>query len=254
MAGGSFDDAISRDILSLEELVSSIAEVSPSFPGAAEVTSSLDLLAWDAPNDLDGLLTHVFGTLRFQGNRRHYYAASNSLIHRVIERRKGNPLSLSVVAELIAGRVGCRLQIIGMPGHVLLADEANQTWFDPFNGGGLLDLDGCADIYERLFPGEQFDPGSLRPMYPLDVAARTLQNLRVAFLRSGDVSSLVDVLRLRVKLPRPDHQDRLDLANVLGALGRFEEAAEQHEILTRLRPADADRHQQAARRQRARSN
>lgn len=251
---GALSDVFSEPAPALDAVVIAVASIGSDFVSADSVLITLEAFATDAPTDHDGLLEHVFGTLGFRGNVERYYDHSNSLIHRVLERRLGNPLSLAVVATEIGRRAGVFLQPVGMPGHVLLTDETNSRWFDPFAGGRGMDLDACATRFERLFPDTAFNPELLEPMTPLAVASRMLLNLRTSALRAGDASFLADVLSYRLQLPNAGVSDRIDLANVLAALGRHEQSAEQHEILAALRPDAAEKHERAAFRQRAHNN
>ncbi len=59
---------------------------------------------------------------------------------------------------------------------------------------------------------------------------------------------------LAVALPHSSATERYELAAVLGALGRVDLAAEQHELLVELDPARADDHRRAVLRHRARRN
>lgn len=254
MDPGRLADLLADGSTHLDRVVAAVASVGDDFPGEAVIVEHLDRLADDTPADERELVAHVFGALGFRGNTERYYAASNSLIHHVLDRRIGNPLSLAVVASEIGRRCGVELPLVGMPGHVLLGSGTGRGWFDPFAGGRDMDLDDCEAVFCRLFPDQAFVADCLEPMDAGSVAARMLQNLRVAYLRVGDVAKLARVLRLRVQLPNQHIRDRVDLANVLGSLGRFDEAAVEHDLLAQLVPEDAEKHEMAALRQRARNN
>ncbi len=254
MDGRRLNALLSDPAATLDRVAAAVSAIGPDFPGESEVVSTLDELAEGAPSDTEGLLGHVFGSLGFRGNSESFYETDNSLIHRVLERRRGNPLSLAIVAAEIGRRRGLALEPVGMPGHVLLGDGSGQRWFDAFAGGRELDMDECAEVFTRLFPGRLFDAGTLHPMTALAIATRNLQNLRLAAIRTGHLGFLASVLRLCVSLPGSVARDQNDLAKVLGALGRFEEAAEHHDQLAEMHPADADHHRRAAVRHRARNN
>jgi hypothetical protein len=81
-----------------------------------------------------------------------------------------------------------------------------------------------------------------------------LQNLRLIHLRAGDPSRLIPVLALRAELPVSTLADQVELASVLGRMGRHEAAAVQRERLARLDPAQAAAHLRAAYLHRAHRN
>jgi regulator of sirC expression with transglutaminase-like and TPR domain len=76
----------------------------------------------------------------FRGNTEHYADPLNSFLDQVLARRKGLPITLSIVYLLVADRIGLSLEPIGLPGHFLVGCYAEDLPFyiDPFNGGRLL--------------------------------------------------------------------------------------------------------------------
>ncbi len=172
-------------------------------------------------NSPSAVVRHVFDGLGFLGNTTRYYDPSNSLIHKVLSRRIGNPLSLAIVAAELSRRVDGTLTVVGFPGHVLIGDDEHPSrWFDPFLGGAALDLAGCRSLLARMRPGEAFHPSMVRPATVVEVARRILNNLEVAYRRTGDVSRLIAVLELRLGLPTAGHGERRQLAHTLIAAGR----------------------------------
>ena len=86
---------------------------------------------------LNRVLFHEHG---FHGNTEHYADPLNSFLDQVLTRRKGLPITLSIVYLLVADRIGLSLEPIGLPGHFLIGCYAEDLPFyiDPFNGGRLL--------------------------------------------------------------------------------------------------------------------
>jgi regulator of sirC expression with transglutaminase-like and TPR domain len=193
----------------------------------------LDALADTCPvPTLDGLVTHLFHDLGFAGNSADYYDPDNSYLDRVVDRRLGIPITLSVLAIVVGRRLGVPLAGVGMPGHFLLRDKVDPTLFvDPFVGGRFLDADGCVGIFRSLHgPDAPFDLRFLDAVDPHVIVARMLANLRSVFISRGDRSSMLWVLRLRTLLPGATPEDRADFAGCLAATGRFGEAAEQYDV------------------------
>ncbi len=86
---------------------------------------------------LNRVLFHEHG---FHGNTEHYADPLNSFLDQVLIRRKGIPLSLSLVYLLVAERIGLSLEPVGLPGHFLVGcySEDVPFYIDPFNAGRLL--------------------------------------------------------------------------------------------------------------------
>ena len=250
---------LSEEAPRLDQVLSVIATVEDDRPIAAieaEVVHQLDQLgeSCPAPDTMD-ILNHIYGTMGFSGDVADYYDPANSLINRVIERRRGIPLTLAAIAAEVGRRVGADLRPIGMPGHVLLGEGPEPThWFDPFNRGAQLGYDDCRLLFGRFHTIEAFNPSMLRPMTAEGVAIRTLNNLRVAYMKRGTASMTIPVLEMRANMASADVADRLDLANLLTSLGRMERAAEEYETLASADPERREAYLQRATACRAHNN
>ena len=257
-AARRLDELLATEGRSLDRVLAGVAAVDPGGPPSEEsVVTALDDIAEACPDGADtaAVLRHVFGTEGFTGDRIDYHDPANSLIHRVLERRRGIPLSLAAVAAEVARRRQRDLRPVGLPGHVLLGEGPDpDRWYDPFGGGATLDVDGCRTLFGRFHPIEAFQPSMLAPMRPEAVAIRTLTNLRVAWMRRGEASHLIPVLELRANMASADLGDRLELARLLAALGRNDRAAAEFDRLAELDPRDAERHRARALALRARFN
>lgn len=198
---------------------------------------------------VEALRDHLFDTAGFEGDRATYGDAANSLLPLVLDRRRGVPITLAVVAMEVGRRCGVGLEGIGMPGHFLVRSrDEPQRYLDVFDGGRDLDRAGCRRIFEALHEGAAWDDSYLEPVTPQMVLVRILANLAGAHRRSGDRSGLCWALTLRMALPGASDRERRELAVVLGASGRFVEAADALEAL------GEDRDREAATRLRARLN
>jgi regulator of sirC expression with transglutaminase-like and TPR domain len=164
--------------------------------------ADLDELAAACPTPTrDGVMTWLFGSGRFTGDRDDYHGWRNSCLDQVLDRKCGMPISLSVVAVEVARRVGVALVGVGMPGHFLVGDGADPTWYaDPFNGRTALTEADCRALYESM-GGGRWSPSMLAPTPNRLVVARMLNNLRAACQRDTDLVRLAIVMQLRQQLP-----------------------------------------------------
>lgn len=263
-AAHRLSELLTQAPVSLDRVMATVASVAPDPPDEAEVVAQFDQLAQQLTDDLaaakrdrttETVLGYVYGQLGFVGNATDYYNPDNSLVHRVLKRRRGLPLTLAMVGSEIARRVGVELSIVGLPGHVLLGDGPEPArWFDPFAGGAELDLEGCRALFGRFHPVESFTPAMADPIDAVISTIRMLGNLKLSYRNLGDLSQLVKVLELSCALPGSPVTERLELAGALAALGRDDQAAEQRRLLIELDPARADAHRAAAARHQARRN
>ena len=237
-----------EDRLALDEAALLIAaHAHPGLDVAGEL-ELLDELAASCPEPtIEGWRRYVFVDLGFSGNSGSYHDPANSYLDDVVRRRMGLPITLSVVGMELARRLGIDLVGVGMPGHFLVRTppEAPEAFFDPFDGGRVIDRAGCRERFEtvnRSIRGRtpEWSDAYLEPVGPRAILARMLANLKSTFARSGDLASLEWVLSLRLAIPGVPVTERRDRARVQGANGRFLEAAGELEDLASALPDLAD--------------
>lgn len=121
-----------------------------------------------------GAMAALLGTeLGFRGNEDDYYAEENSLLPRVIEHRRGNPITLCLVYIAVGRRAGLPVQGVALPGHFVV--RAGGVFFDPFHGGRRLQLEDCQKLLESQ--SLELQPHHLLPCKPRVMLARMLNNL-----------------------------------------------------------------------------
>ncbi|HEV2764797.1 MAG TPA: transglutaminase-like domain-containing protein, partial [Pyrinomonadaceae bacterium] len=151
------------------------------YASGVEARARLSGLA--AEERLAALNAYVFAELGFKGNREDYYDVRNSLLHRVLERRAGIPITLSVVYMDIARRAGLEAEGVGLPGHFVVRVRAGESnpraaLVDPFNAT-LIDEEDCQDRLDTIYGGQvPLAPEHLRPATPREILARLLRNMK----------------------------------------------------------------------------
>jgi len=188
-----------------------------------------------APAQRLRLLTHFFhGELGFAGNLNNYYAADNSYVHRVLETRRGLPITLAVLLLELAEQAGLRASGVAFPGHFLVKCKVGlgEAVIDPFTGESLSPsrLDERLALYRQgsglpddlELPLEFF----LRAATPRQILARMLRNLKEVHRVAEDWPRLLAVQQRLVILLPGDPAERRDRGLVLASLGAFAAAAE----------------------------
>lgn len=144
-------------------------------------------------------VAHVLGAVHgFSGDTQQYDRPENSMLDRVLERRRGLPILLSAVYVEVARRADVRLAGVGLPGHYVVAHLglAEPLVLDPFNGG--VEVTGDAPT------------ALVRPWSPHETAMRMLNNLVPAYQNRGDLTRALRAAELRLELPaRADERDRV---------------------------------------------
>lgn len=91
------------------------------------------------------VLEFVFNDLGFKGNSSDYYNPLNSYLNRVIDRRKGLPISLALIVLFIARRLDLPFYGINMPIHfmIMYKTDNEEILIDPFDHGKVVTYNQC---------------------------------------------------------------------------------------------------------------
>ncbi|MFT3869946.1 MAG: transglutaminase-like domain-containing protein [Nibricoccus sp.] len=123
---------------------------------------------------LNRVLFHENG---FHGNAEHYMDPLNSYLDQVLTRRKGLPISLSIVYLLVAHRVGLEIEPVGLPGHFVVGcyTEGEPFFIDPFENGAFRTPDSLFDWLRARNISPQIS--DLAPTPVREVLCRCCRNL-----------------------------------------------------------------------------
>ncbi len=183
----------------------------PALDVAAEL-GRLDALARDAEpllseatpgRQADRLAGFLFGDLGFGGDPDDYYDPQNSYLHRVVQRRRGLPITLSILLMEVGRRLGIAIEGVGAPQHFLVrvaaGGEPDGAWryLDPFHGGREVGVDTLRqDVARRLSAARPARATSADPTESFlsavtkrQILARVLLNLKVAGARRRDFAT-----------------------------------------------------------------
>jgi regulator of sirC expression with transglutaminase-like and TPR domain len=132
---------------------------------------------------INRVLFHEWG---FRGNVEHYIDPLNSLLDQVIERRKGNPVSLCIVYLLVAARLEFPLEPIGLPGHFMVGCPGDEMPFfiDPFEQGAIRERDEMLALLADRRTG--FRESDLSPVPVREVLCRICRNLVNSYTAAGE--------------------------------------------------------------------
>jgi regulator of sirC expression with transglutaminase-like and TPR domain len=189
---------------------------------------------------LADFLFHRFG---FRGNADAYEDPRNSYLNEVLDRKLGIPISLSVLFTTVAEEVGLQAHGVGLPGHFIVSvqDRLGVAYFDPFHEGRQLSVEDCARLVQSTAGlGGSFQMDWLKPVAPLDILARMLNNLRNVFLKQEDWPKLLSVIE-HLRMLQPDQPGHLrDLGLLHQQLGSLRLAVQLYEQYLRQAPDAAD--------------
>lgn len=158
----------------IHQLAGEIRSSLPDNPNAAETLSRLNQV--------------LFTEMGFEGNSSHYYDPRNSFLNDVIDRRLGQPVSLSILYMELANELGVPLDGVSFPGHFLVKLEIDDgaIVIDPYFGGISLTEDDLEDRIQEYY-GEQLKrhhyQGLLATSSKKDIILRVMRNLRNLYMQ-----------------------------------------------------------------------
>ncbi len=157
-----------KDLLQAWCIVSELSGITPNYQEIKNTLDQIKLSVWLSMfNDQSSLekiqlLNHVFFEKNgFQGDNENYRSVANSYVHDVIERKKGNPISLSVLYMLVAQSLKLPVYGINLPQHFVLAympldlEKTFDLTIEDFSGNNeipiMADLNADAVFYINPF-------------------------------------------------------------------------------------------------------
>lgn len=192
----------------------------------SEVKRKLDALAEgvrerveQAPSNrekINVLLDYLFKEKGFQGNFLDYYETSNSFLDKVLETKKGIPISLSILFSCVALRLEIQVIFTNFPMHFLskVYDPEAQEYLivDSFaQGGKILNIDEC----KKLLGNQGFRPQLLNPVPKREVVLRQYRNLLKIYSQLHQIVPLRNVLDHSLALNPQDMHYRLLRSRVI---------------------------------------
>lgn len=161
------------------------------------------------------VFNHVFFQAHgFKGNKRNYHAPQNSYINEVLDSKQGNPLSLSIIYQVIASELGLPLRGVNLPNHFVLAwtDTGGVSpgllghpgvlfYVNTFSQGDILGKNEILGFLKKLNlpPQESF----FVPCSTADMVRRLLNNLLNSYQKQQDSDRADDMRRLLTALDTP---------------------------------------------------
>jgi regulator of sirC expression with transglutaminase-like and TPR domain len=160
------------------------------------------MLEFSAEEKLNAFNSYLFTDLGFTGNVANYYDPDNSYLNRVLDRRTGNPITLTLLYMLVARRLGMPIIGIGMPGHFICRyqSSSDELYIDPFNQGQLLSKADCVQYLQRgnySLTDDFLAPASSRRML-----MRICSNLHQIYTELGRPAEVTRFQRYLVALAR----------------------------------------------------
>jgi regulator of sirC expression with transglutaminase-like and TPR domain len=153
------------------------------------------------------LLARVIGTqFGFAGDSDSYDAPLNADMVRVLDRRLGLPVSLSILYVAAARRAGWRSHALNTPGHVLVSigPEDAPAIIDPFRRGALVQAEQLSELLTRAAISGPQAQSAVEPMSNRMTLVRLLLNQATRAEDAGDTWRACTIYE-RMTVVAPEH-------------------------------------------------
>ncbi|MFT4780196.1 MAG: regulator of sirC expression with transglutaminase-like and TPR domain [Flavobacteriales bacterium] len=163
------------------------------------------------------VINHILYTVHnFEGNKTNYVAPQNSYIADVLNTKKGNPLSLAILYQVLANSLGIPIYGVNLPNHFVLAymdesrlgmsqdggDNGVLFYINPFSGGSIMHKSEIDDFLMHLKLPQEVK--YYRPCKNIDILQRMVNNLIFAYIqkdkpeKANELKALQNVLRIKL--------------------------------------------------------
>ncbi len=239
----SFARSLAYPVLDINAYLSRIDSYAESARPSIQICSSL-------PEKVDALSDFLFYQMNFRGARGtgsgdydNYTDPENSFLNRVLDKRMGIPISLSVIYVAVAQRLGMSAYGIGLPGHFIVGvfEAGSEVLVDPYNSGLRISIADCGRLVREATGSQRhFQPKWLTPTSPLDILVRMLTNLCNGYIQREDWRSAIPVIQ-HILMVQPDTDFHLrDLGYLYMYDGSLRLSAKYLEEYLRRSPAASD--------------
>ncbi len=169
-----------------------------------------------APEMLAEVIARAYA---YRGDSETYDDLQNADLVRVIERRKGLPVALSILYLHVARAQAWQAEGLAFPGHFLIRigiDGARHV-IDPFHEGSVRDAAELRSLLQQVLgPDAELQPSHFDPVSDRDVLLRLENNVRLRLAKREDWVQAARSLD-RMLAIAPDRADLLFEAGQLNA-------------------------------------
>src|SRR5271157_1604976 len=165
----------------------------------------------------------------------------NSYLNDVLDRKKGIPITLSIVYQEVARRCGLPVVGVGFPGHFLAKYIAasGEILLDPYHRGAILSLQDCERKLKAQFGEEaEFRPSFLVVSSAKQTLTRMLNNLKGCFFRRKDFPKVLMMIEMALAVDPTSRQEIHDRGMIYFLLRRYGKAMADLRSYLNVSPPD----------------
>ena len=165
----------------------------------------------------------------YDGDSANYDDLQNVDIMRCIDRRKGMPITLSILVMALCEKSGWSVAGLNFPGHFLVQmdKDGQRLIVDPFQGCKVLAApDLRLLIKKHMGRDAELSSDYYAPCSNREILLRLQNNIKYRLIESEHYNEALQVVELMLVFAPGDNRLRLDMAVLLSRLGQHGGAIE----------------------------
>lgn len=179
----------------------------------------------------------------YRGDTETYDDLQNANLIRVIERRKGLPVALSILCVHACRAVGWDVDIIGLPGHVMcrMNFEGAQQLFDPFDQCKVVEAKDLRLLIKNALGADaELKPEHIQVMEGRDALVRLQNNLKFRQIEHSDYEAALQTIEIMRMLVPDEYRLLLESGVLYSRIGQGLAAVRHLEIYLEKAPEGRD--------------
>jgi len=183
----------------------------------------------------------LFEREKFSGNEDEYDDPRNSFLNDVLDRKKGIPITLSLVYMELARRNGLPVWGVSFPGHFLVkyAADSGEIIIDPFNQGAVMTRQDCDERLKSNFGEDaEFRSEFLDAATNKQILSRMINNLKGTYFRRRNYPRVLRMIEMGQAIDPGSREELRDRGMVHLLMGHYAEARADLTTCAALSPPD----------------
>lgn len=180
----------------------------------------------------------------YNGDNETYDDLQNASLTRVIDRRKGMPISLAILCIQIGRNLGWSVHGLNIPGHFVCRMDfgAGRLIFDPFNKCSLLQAADLRMLVKKsLGPNAELSTTYYEPASNRTILVRLQNNIKLRRIEAEDYEGALRTVEGMRAIDPTEYRLLLDAGVLYARTNKLQSAIETLEAYIAKAPGDRDR-------------
>ena len=199
----------------------------------------------DAATRIAALKHIISDQYKYEGDHEAFHDLKNADLTQVIDRRKGLPITLSIIAIHAAKEQGWQLEGVNFPGHFLLRMTHNgeRLIADPFENFQLLQAPDLRALLKKIAgPEAELSATYYETATNRDILVRLQNNIKFRLIGDEDYEAALQVSKRLLQIAPLEHRLLFDTAVLEARTGHISQAIQLLEHYLEIAPGNSDRY------------